>query len=230
LEFSADWTASHLEGEMSIESRTDETLLTGAGSDEPGGVEHASAKEMAGAAKEQTAAVAGSAVEATKDVAHQAATQASVVAGEAKEQIGHLVDQAKTEFKTQADARGQQAAAGLQTVADQLTALTEGRSADAGQIGALAHDAQRRISGYAQALQQRGPQAVLEDITSFARRRPATFLVAAGVVGFAVGRLVRAGAAVAHDNNNDPDPDPAPGSGSGYGVAGRPALSSVVDR
>jgi hypothetical protein len=179
--------------------------------------EHRGAKEMAGAAKEQTAAVAGSAVAATKDVAHEAVAQASAVAGQAKEQIGQLVEQAKGELKSQADARGRQAAAGLQTVAEQLRALTEGRTADAGQVGVLVQDAQRRVGGYAQSLQQRGPQAIIDDLAGFARRRPATFLVAAGVVGFAVGRLVRAGAAVAHDNGNaTPDVQP-----------GRPALMSA---
>jgi len=190
---------------------------------DPAGPGHVGAKEMAGAAKEQTAAVAGSAVEATKDVAHEAVAQASAVAGQAKEQIGQLVEQAKGELKSQADARGQQAAAGLQTVADQLTALTEGRTADAGQVGVLVQDAQRRVAGYAQSLQQRGPQAILDDLAGFARRRPGTFLVAAGVVGFAVGRLVRAGAAAAHDNGNgNATPDVQPG---------RPALmSATADR
>jgi hypothetical protein len=201
---------------MTIESSNYEALTPSPGSDESAETEHASAKEMAGAAKEQTAAVAGSAVEATKDVAREAATQASAVAGEAKDQIGHLVAQAKGELKSQADARGQQAAAGLQTVADQLTALTQGRTADAGQIGALAQDAQRRVAGYAQSLQQRGPQAILDDIAGFARRRPATFLAAAGIVGFAVGRLVRAGAAVAHEN------------GAANVEPVRPALTSAV--
>jgi hypothetical protein len=43
-------------------------------------------------------------------------------------------------------------------------------------------------------LQARGPRAIADDVSRFARRRPAMFLAAASVAGFAIGRLVRSGA------------------------------------
>jgi hypothetical protein len=40
-------------------------------------------------------------------------------------------------------------------------------------------------------MDQRGVEGVLDDVRSFARRRPGVFLLGAGIAGFAVGRLVR---------------------------------------
>ena len=164
---------------------------------------HIDPKQAASAAASETSAVAHSAVGAGKDVAHEAASQAANVATQAKDQIGNVVNQARGELKAQADTRTEQAAAGLQTFAEQLGALSEGRPADAGHVGALVSDAQQRVSAYAQTLQDRGPQALLEDLTTFARRRPLVFLFSAGVAGFAAGRIARATAAAHKDADGD---------------------------
>jgi hypothetical protein len=56
-------------------------------------------------------------------------------------------------------------------------------------------DARSRIGRLAGELEQRGPEGLAEDLSRFARRRPGAFLLGAGLVGFAAGRVVRAGAA-----------------------------------
>jgi hypothetical protein len=165
----------------------------------------ASAREKASAAADESKAVASTAVEAGKDVAHTAAEQATAVAGQAKEQLGVVVSKTKDEFRSQIDARGQQAASGLQTLASQLGALAHGRPDEAGHVGTLVGDAQQRVQSYAQSLQQRGPQAIVDDIASYARRRPLRFLMAAAVTGFAAGRLARAEVAV-HKEQQDQTP------------------------
>ncbi len=157
------------------------------------------AKDVATVAKDQTVAVARGAASAGKDVKDEAVAQASAVVGQARDQLGVVVGQAKSEVKNQLDSRGQQAADGLHTLAGQLAALSDGRPQDAGHVGALVNDAQQRVQAYAETLQQRGPQAIAEDLASFARRRPFRFLLAAGVAGFAAGRLARSGAAAAKD-------------------------------
>jgi ElaB/YqjD/DUF883 family membrane-anchored ribosome-binding protein len=165
---------------------------------------------VAEAAKQETAAVAQSAVETGKDVVHEAAAQASVVATEAKDQVGAVVGQVKDEVKSQLDARGQQAAEGLRTLSMQMSSLAQGRPQESGRVGELLGEAQQRVQSYADTLQQRGPQAIVEDLTAFARRRPVLFLAAATAGGFAVGRLVRSGAAASKQSSE-----------------GRPALAST---
>lgn len=168
---------------------------TADGSDKP------AAKDVAIAAKEQTTALAHSATDASKVVAQEAGDQVSAVAGQAKEQISAVIGQAKDELKTQVDARSQQAAAGLQTLSDQLSALANGRPNEAGHVGTLVNDAQFRVQSYAQTLQDRGPQALVDDLATFARRRPVRFLFGVAVAGFAAGRLARSGAAAAKDDH-----------------------------
>jgi len=163
-------------------------------------------RDRAQAAKDETAAVAQSTVEAGKEVVHEAAAQVSVVATEAKDQLGAMLGQVKDEFKSQVESGGQQAANGLLSLSTQLSALSQGRPEEAGRVGAIVEDAQRRIQAYAETLQQRGPQAVVDDLSAFARRRPGMFLLAATAGGFAVGRLVRGGAAANNQQAGRPQP------------------------
>jgi len=148
----------------------------------------------ASVAADEAQRVGSAAVDATQGVAHEAATQASAVVDEAKDQLSHLVDQTKREVRTQLDARAEQAASGLQTFSRQLTALKEGRPQEAGGVGDVLSDLEQRVQRYAQSVQSRGPSALASDVTAFARRRPMAFLFGAAFAGFAVGRLVRAGA------------------------------------
>jgi len=154
------------------------------------------AQQTESAAADASKAVMGTAVGAGKEVAHTAAEQATAVAGQAKEQLGVVVTKTKDELRSQLDARSQQAASGLNTLAAQLGALAEGRPEQAGHVGTLVGDAQQRVQSYAQTLQQRGPHAIIDDIAGFARRRPARFLLAAAATGFAAGRLARAEVAI----------------------------------
>ena len=148
----------------------------------------------ASVAADEAQRVGSSAVDATQGVAREAATQASAVVDEAKDQLSHLVDQTKREVRTQLDARAEQAATGLQTFSRQLTALKEGRPEEAGGVRDVLSDLEQRVQRYAQSVQSRGPNALASDVTAFARRRPMAFLFGAAFAGFAVGRLVRAGA------------------------------------
>src|SRR3954453_9370240 len=148
----------------------------------------------ASVAADESKRVGSAAVGATQGVAQEAKTQASNVVGEAKVHLSSLVDQTKQELRTQMDSRSQQAVSGLQTLSTQLTALKEGRMEEAGRMQDILGDVQQRVQRYSQSVQQRGPNALIDDVTNFARRRPMVFLLGAVMGGFAVGRLVRAGA------------------------------------
>jgi hypothetical protein len=161
------------------------------------------AREMASTAKDETNRVAHAATDATKNVAGEAGAQAAAMLDEAKSQLGSMVDSAKQEVRSQLDDRTHQAAQGLQAFSRQLTALHDGRTQEAGHLGALVGDAQRRVERYAQTLETRGPEGLVQDVAAFARRRPLMFLAAAAATGFAAGRLARAGAAAQRDRQID---------------------------
>jgi ElaB/YqjD/DUF883 family membrane-anchored ribosome-binding protein len=169
------------------------------------------ATDVAQTAKQEASQVASTAAGSAKQVATEATTQAKAVAQQAKEQVTTLLDQTKGELRSTAEQKGQQAATGLRTFADQLRSLAEGQPTQAGQLQQYVQDAQQRVQSFATRLETEGPQALLQDATRFARQRPVVFLAAAAGAGFAIGRLVRAGAAASSEQGQN-------GSGS-YGTA-----------
>jgi hypothetical protein len=178
------------------------------------------------AAKEQAADVAGGAVDKGKEVAGQAASAATAVASEAKDQVQDLVHRTRSELMDQAESRGQQAASGLRTLSDQLSALGEGRSGDAGRLPEYLEQARTKASSLADRLEQGGPQGVLDDVTSFARRRPGLFLVGAVGAGFLAGRLIRSGAASGATASTPPAQSPSPAGLTGHAQR---AIASASD-
>jgi hypothetical protein len=147
------------------------------------------------AAGQEASEVASTGVESVKHVASEAAEQVKDVAAQAKGQLSDLIGQTKQEVRQQAESKGQEAASSLRRFSEQISALSEGRPGEAGQLTSYLDDARQRVQGIADTLEQRGPQGLLDDVSRFARRKPGTFLLVAAVAGFGVGRLVRAGAA-----------------------------------
>jgi hypothetical protein len=164
-----------------------------------------SAGGAAQAVADKAPAVAQNAADHAKDVASEATGQAKAVVGQAKDHVQGLIGQARTELADQADGRSQQAAAGLQSLSGQLSALRDGRPQDAGPLAAYLGDAEQRVSSLADRLQTGGAQGAIDDITGFARRRPGLFLAGAVGLGFLVGRVARSGAAVAKEQQDTPD-------------------------
>lgn len=154
------------------------------------------------------------ATDATKDVVGQATEQTRVVAQEAKAQAQQLLADTKNEFQQQADARSRQAADHLRTMSSSIDALLDGRPADAEQVRGYLEQAKTKMDDVAHRIETRGPQGVIDDLSHFARRRPAAFILAAGAAGFAMGRLARAGAAAAPQSGQHPD-------ASGFNVGAR---------
>jgi hypothetical protein len=155
---------------------------------------------VAQTAKLEATQWASSAGDSAKHLAAEATTQAKAVAQQAKEQVANIVDQTRHEVQQTAQHKAEQAATGLRTIADQLGSLANGQPNQAGQLQRYVQDAQERVSSFATRLENDGPQAVLSDVTRFARQRPAVFLMMAAGAGFAIGRLARAAAATASDH------------------------------
>ncbi len=159
------------------------------------GNEQSKPAEVAETASSEVSNVVSTAGEGAREAAGEASTQVKVVAGQTRQQLDSLLSQTRDEVRSQAEGRSAHAAEGLRTLSQEVSALAEGRPDDAGPLLGLLEEAQHRVSGYAERLENGGAQGVVDDVTRFARRRPGMFLAGAVGAGFLVGRLVRAGAA-----------------------------------
>lgn len=155
-------------------------------------------------AKSEGRRVASDVAEGGKHVARVAADEASSVAGEAKHQARSLLDQAGSELSTHAATQKDTLVSWLRDLADELRSMaastsgSQGPGVATGLVDRGADLAQQTASW----LGDREPRAVLDEVGSFARRRPGTFLLIAAGAGIIVGRLTRGLAAEADHGGN----------------------------
>jgi hypothetical protein len=156
-------------------------------------------QDVARTARSQSQAVARAAAGGAREVAETAKEQAAVVRDELAAQGRAVAMEARSKLEAETELQTRRAAGGLARLAEETRALAEGRPEDAPTLRDFVADgADRlvdvadRVAGLADEIQVKGIDGVVTDVTRFARRRPATFLLAAAVAGFGVGRLVRA--------------------------------------
>jgi hypothetical protein len=153
----------------------------------------------------QTAAQAGgevasTAAQAGSQVASTAVDQAKEVAQETQRQAMNLVDQGRSQLQEQATAQQQKAAEGLSSLVEELRGMVSGTAlSTSGPAHDLVRQATDKIENFAGWLQNREPSDLLEEVRSYARRKPGTFLVGAAVAGVLAGRLT-SGVRKAHSN------------------------------
>lgn len=157
------------------------TLGNGAGPGSPG---EAGAKEHAGA-------VAQDAKESTKSVASTAASEAKDVAHEARTQLRQLFDQLTGEATDQASGQTQRAVQGLRSLGTELSGMAESQQGQSGMAADLARQGASRLDAAASWLDGREPGEILDEVRTFARRRPGTFIAGAAILGLVGGRLTR---------------------------------------
>jgi vacuolar-type H+-ATPase subunit H len=185
-------------------------------------------------AKEQAKQTAGTATEESRHVAGVAKDEAQNVAAEARQQARTLKDEAMTQVDEQSRTQRDRLVDTLRTFSDDL----EQMASQGGRSG-MATDLTRQVAGKARELGSqldgREPTDLLDDVRSFARRRPGAFLLGAVAAGVVAGRLTR-GTKDASSGGSSPrsvydDPrgtatgDPI--QGTGY-PAGDPAYPSGV--
>jgi hypothetical protein len=140
--------------------------------------------------KSQATDLSHSSIQTGKHVADVAREQASGVAAEAGRQGRDLLYQAQDQLE-------EQAAKGLQRLANQLLSLSDelrsmaDASAQGGMAASLASQAASRVRTAGRWLDDRKPGQVADEMQSFARRRPAAFLALAVGAGLVAGRLTR---------------------------------------
>jgi hypothetical protein len=147
------------------------------------------AQDTADVIKDQAADLSHSSIQAGKRAADVVREQASGVSAEAGRQGADLLGQAQVQLGEQA-ARGQQRlAAELLSLSDELSSMAE--SGQGGVAADVARDAASRARGAGQWLGERSPAQVVDEIQSFARRRPRAFLALTAAAGLVAGRLTR---------------------------------------
>jgi hypothetical protein len=141
-------------------------------------------------AKDQAAQVSQGAVDAGQHVAEVAKDRVAAVADEAGRQAKDLLAQARSEMTQQASQQQQRIAEGLRALGDELHAMTQ----HDGQFGVatdLAQQGAQKTNDLASWLEQREPGGLVEEVKSFARERPGSFLLLAVGLGLAAGCLTR---------------------------------------
>jgi uncharacterized protein YjbJ (UPF0337 family) len=154
-------------------------------------------------AKGQAGEVADSAKQAGAQVAGTVKEQAGQVTAEAGKQAKQLLAQAQSEVTEQAAATQQRVAEGLHALADELTGMAKNSEQD-GPATDLARQAADRAHQAAGWLAARDPGALLDEVRSFARRKPGAYLAIALGAGVLAGRLTRGLTAPADDTATPP--------------------------
>jgi hypothetical protein len=150
------------------------------------------------AAKDEAGEVTRQAADSAQNVAQTAKAEAANVAGEVKSNAKDLLNQARTDLTAQAGTQQQKAAQGLHSISSELHTMADA-SDQPGVATDLIRQAAERSKSVATWLENRDPGSLLNEVKSFARQRPGTFLLAAAGAGILAGRLSRSLSAGAPD-------------------------------
>jgi len=123
------------------------------------------------------------------------------VAQETKVQAKDLLQQGRTQLRQQAVGQQHKAAEGLQGLAQQLRGMAQGNAPAPGPARDLVEQVTDRVEEFATWLQHREPADLLDEVRSFARRKPGTFLLGAALAGVLAGRLT-SGVKAVHSNGS----------------------------
>src|SRR5215203_5063974 len=156
------------------------------------------AKETKDVAVGEARNVGQTAAQAGGQVASVATDQAKQVAQETQRQAKDLLEQGRTQVKDQVVTQQQKAGQSLTSLAQELRSLADGTSQGApGPARDLLQQASSSVENFAAMLQNREPADLLEEVRSFARRKPGLFLLGAAAAGVLAGRLT-SGVKAAH--------------------------------
>ena len=140
-------------------------------------------------AKDHARQSAGTAADESKRVAGVAKDEAQRVASEAQSQVSHLLNQATTQVEDQSRTQRDRLVETLRSLGDDLDKMAA--QSDEGMASSLAREGADRARSLSSRLDGREPRDLLEDVRSYARRKPGTFLLGAVVAGVVAGRLTR---------------------------------------
>ncbi|RNE58561.1 hypothetical protein [Cryobacterium tepidiphilum] len=142
-------------------------------------------------AKAQASHLADEASQAGGHVAHVAGEQTKKVASEAGTQAKNLLHTVGEEVRSQAATQQSRVAESLRSVGDELSQMAQ-NSDSSGTASKVVNSASERVHSVASWLDNREPGDLLNEVKSFARRRPGLFIGIAAGVGILAGRVTRA--------------------------------------
>ncbi|WP_261166007.1 hypothetical protein [Microbacterium sp. Marseille-Q6965] len=184
-----------------------QTPAAGPGAESEQGSKTDAVKHEATELKDTAQAEAGHVMETAKQ-------EVSAVGHEAKTQVRDVYRQTTQELRDQAATQQQRVADGLRSLGEQFGSMAQGAD-NQGMAVDLVQQASQRLSDVSDWLGQRDPGSLLNEVKSFARRKPGMFIAAAAVAGVAAGRLTRALAEGAREEQST-------GSHTGTGAAASP--------
>jgi ElaB/YqjD/DUF883 family membrane-anchored ribosome-binding protein len=176
-----------------------------------------SASHTKNVAAEQAGKVGDTATHAAGQVADVTKDEVGKVAAETKKQAKDLLTDARSQLTEQASEQQARVADGLRSISDELTQMATASDAD-GVATDLVRQAASRAGNVATWLDDRDPGSLLEEVRSYARRKPGTFIALAAAAGILAGRLTRSVAAESADEAKATKVDPA----DDYGDYGTP--------
>ena len=192
-------------------------------------------QEVASAAVDEGQEVASAAVDEGQEVAEAARQSAQEVAGTASEEVSELseevvaegrglLDETRGQLQEQAQTQVEDLSQAIRRFGTQTLALAEGRPSQAGPLPSYLRDVSARLEEWADDVDARGVDGLLQDLQSFARRRPGVFLLGAAAAGFGVGRLIRA------QSSEDGEDEPVAAPGRATGRRAAPAAPTQLGR
>jgi uncharacterized protein YjbJ (UPF0337 family) len=175
-------------------------------------------------AKDEAAQVGQVAASAASDVAGTAKQQAGQVAGEAVNQLRSLTDEARDQASQQVSSATDKLSSTVRSLAGEMRDLGQGKGDANGTVAGLVQQLADKGEQLADQISARGPGGLVQDLRSFAARKPGTFLLGALAAGVATGRLVKGATA---DTGSSAGTTGTGTTGTGYGAAPYPAQSDL---
>lgn len=172
---------------------------------------------------------------AAGDLGSDVKDQARAVTDEAAAQAKSLASSMADEATTQASAQQERLAGQARIISDDLDRMARGEQAESDLVNRFISEASEQARRITEHLENREPRELLDDVRSFAARRPGMFFAIAAGLGIAAGRLTRG----IRDSDNGADtsvsrPDLDAGSvgaraGVEYGSGTAPHLDPSMD-
>ena len=163
-------------------------------------------------AKAEAQNVKNVATDATQQVVGTAKEQAGQVAADVRQQTRQLADETRTQLSSQAASQRDKAVGGLRSLGDELRSMSDqgGQSGLATQLAREGAEITHKVADF---IEQREPGEILDEVRSYARRKPGTFLIGAAVAGVVVGRITRG---VVANRTDDASTSASDALGTGY--------------
>lgn len=163
--------------------------MTGPG--QAAGAAQEAAGQTASVARDEATQVGHTATSAASDVAGTAKEQAGQVVGEAVNQVRQITDQARSQAGEQASNATTKLSENLRSLAEEVRQLSQGNADANGTVAGLAQQLAGKGEELADYLSRQGPGGLVQELRSYAGRRPGGFLLAALAAGLTTGRVVK---------------------------------------